>query len=75
MGEVVDQNWPTSLDILPERVLTGALEADLETVIVIGMTKDGALYTGTSQASLAENVLLLEVAKHQMIVDSMTLED
>jgi len=75
MGEVVDQNWPTSLDILPERVLTGALEADLETVVLVGMTKDGALYMGTSQASIAENVLLLEVAKHQLIVDSMTQED
>jgi hypothetical protein len=75
MGEVVDQNWPTSLDILPERVLTGALEADLETVVLVGMTKDGALYMGTSQASIAENVLLLEVAKHQLIIDSMTQED
>jgi hypothetical protein len=75
MGEVVDQNWPTSLDILPERVLAGALEADLETVVLVGMTKDGALYMGTSQASIAENVLLLEVAKHQLIVDSMTQED
>lgn len=75
MGEVVDQNWPTSLDILPERVLTGALEADLETVVLVGMTKDGELYIGMSQASVAENVLLLEVAKHQLVVDSMTQED
>ena len=75
MGEVVDQNWPTFLDILPEKVLTGALEADLETIVVIGMTKDGSLYVGTSQASQAENVFLLEVAKQQIIIDSMTQED
>lgn len=75
MGEVVDQNWPTTLDILPERVLTGALEEVLETVVVVGMTKEGSLYVGTSQASQAENVFLLEVAKQQIIIDSMTQED
>jgi hypothetical protein len=75
MGEVVKQNWPTLLDFDPERVLTGALEAGLETLVLVGLTKDGALYMGMSQASVAENVLLLEVAKHQLIVDSMTQED
>jgi hypothetical protein len=46
MGEVVTLGGYTSLDIPVERVLDGAKE--LESILVLGWTKDGKFYAATS---------------------------
>lgn len=52
----------------PKVVLGAAAEADLEDVIVVGWSKSGnRLYMASSQGSTAENIALLEVAKHELL--------
>lgn len=63
MGDVVILDVETTLPIPPERVLEGAIKADLKDVLVVGKDKDGKLYVACSQAAYAEVILLLERAK------------
>jgi len=67
MGEVIKQTWATALDLNPEVVLNAAVEANLDNVIVIGWTKDDALYFVTSKTETADILLSLEAAKHSLI--------
>ncbi len=57
----------TSLDVLPERVLSKAQEADLDAVVVIGWSKDGDVYFASSYADSAQVIYLLERAKHDLL--------
>lgn len=59
----------TNLDLPPERILNGALEADLQTVLVIGWDKDERLFAGGSTANVAENLLLIEKFKQWLLSD------
>jgi len=63
----------TCLPIPVERVLKSALEADLDTVLVIGYDKEGGFYFAGSQASGPENVWLCEMGKHKLI--QITIDD
>lgn len=56
----------------PEKVLSSSIEKDLDTVLVLGWTKSGNLHMASSDSSLAENITLLELAKHEHI--TMLLE-
>lgn len=67
MGEVVDFDGPTLLDIPPEKILRGALESDLVSCIVIGECADGELYTATSTGDLAAIILALELCKMEFL--------
>ena len=61
MGEVV---WlSTSEAIPPDRVLSGALEARLDTVLVIGKGQNGDLYAAASTGDAGEIFLLLKRAE------------
>ena len=60
MSEVIDINTKTVLDIPVEKVLSGA--EDLEVAIVIGWKGDN-FYMATSNASVGDNLLLLELAR------------
>jgi hypothetical protein len=59
-------------NIDPQMVLTSSLEKELDTVLVLGWTKSGNLHMASSDSSLAENITLLELAKHEHI--AMLLE-
>jgi len=58
--------------IEPNMVLESAMGKDLDSVLIIGWTKDGGLFMASSEGSLAENVTLLELAKFEHI--TMLLE-
>jgi hypothetical protein len=60
---VVDFPGPTTVDIPPNQVLQKAIEADLASVIVVGVDKDGKFYLAMSNASIPECGWQLEIAK------------
>lgn len=57
----------TTLDIPPERVLSGAIEADLDTVVVIGWTRDDEFWASASTSDVADLLLLLEMLKKELL--------
>ena len=64
---VIEFPGPTLLDIPPEKILTGALEAKLSMCIVIGECANGEIYTATSTGDLAEIILALEMCKLEFL--------
>lgn len=60
---VVTLDVMTRLDIPAERVLSTALERDLESVIILGYDKDGHEYMSSSMSSGPEIIWLLERLK------------
>jgi len=57
----------TTLDIPPERVINGALEANLKAVVIVGWDEQDNLYLATSPGSNAESIYLLELAKRGLL--------
>lgn len=72
-GKVVEWNGITRLDLPVERILGKALEADLDSAVVIGWGKDGELYFASSYAGGPEVLWLLETAKRDLL--AITPED
>lgn len=68
MGEIVDFDGFTRLDIDPDRVLDQAI-GKLDSVLLIGWEKgeDGRQYVASSTANGAELVWMLELAKKRLI--------
>ena len=64
---VVELDMITRLDIPPERILNGALKADLEQAFVIGWGRDGELYTASSFANGPELLWMIELAKKRLL--------
>ena len=64
---VVELDMVTRLDIPVERVLNGAMKADLNNVFVVGWDQDGDLYTASSIADGAELLWMLELAKKRLL--------
>ena len=67
MGEVVELECVTSLDLPVERILRKAGEADLEQAVVIGWTKDGDPYFASSCADGPEILWLIELTKLRLL--------
>lgn len=67
MGDVVPLDVVTRLDMPAERVLSGALEADLESAVVIGWTNDGSWYFASSLAAGPETLWLLALAQKNLL--------
>jgi len=65
--KVVIMNVITTLEISPSRVLKGAIEEGLESVIVIGVTKDGEEYFASSIADGANALWWMERARHKLL--------
>lgn len=57
----------TTLDIEPSKVLSSAIEQDLDSAIVIGRDKDGSLYFAASGGDAFETLWLLEIAKRELL--------
>lgn len=66
-GNVVDFNGITYGRVSPKKVLEGAIEDDLETVIVIGWTKDKTLACYSSDGRPSEELMLLEAFRQQVL--------
>lgn len=54
-------------DIPPKQVLEGALEAELDTVLIIGKGQDGALYLASSTDHAGEVQLLMARAQAHLV--------
>ena len=65
--KVVDLDCITTLDIPVERILERAARADLESVVVIGWTKEGDYYFASSHADGADVLWLIEVTKKKLL--------
>jgi hypothetical protein len=63
MGEVVVLPVETTLDIPVERVLDGKEARALDSVVVIGLDKNGELYLASSSASYPLCLTILELGK------------
>lgn len=65
MGNVVD--FPTFGEIPPDDVLSGAKEAGLDTVIVIGWRGDRHFYFSSSTGDIASQLLMLRLAERDAL--------
>jgi len=66
-ADIVAFPGPTTADIPADQVLQAAIDHGMEDVIVIGWTTDGDLYAATSGGSVGDNLLLLELARRNLI--------
>ena len=67
MSNVVHFPGVTTLPIPCDRVLNAAIDANLESVIVIGWTREGMLYAAGSNASIPDTLYLIEQLKHELL--------
>jgi hypothetical protein len=66
-GNVVHLDMVTKLDLPAERVLQRALEADLQSVVVVGYDKEGREYFASSIADGGTANWLLDRCKMQLL--------
>ena len=76
MGEVVNQNWPTRIDLPPERLLKAAQAANLTEVVILGFDADGEWYFASSSADSMRAIWHCTKAIHKLhqIEDEMAGE-
>ena len=67
MTNVIELPVVTTLDIPPERILSKAVDADLQEVIIIGTSKEGDLYFAGSMADGGNALWLIEKAKKALL--------
>jgi len=72
-SNVVILDVVTCLPIPVERILNAALEADLDTVMVVGYDKNGKFYFAGSDPSAPNKVWLLEMGIHKQM--QVTIDD
>ena len=71
MGDVVDFGGATVLDIPADKVLAGAAEVGLVSVIVIGECANGEIYHASSSSDLAELILAVELFKQSLMQQAL----
>lgn len=64
---VVSAGIQTRLDVPPSRILAGAAECGLESVVVIGYDADGGEYFASSAADGGDVLWLLERCKRALL--------
>ena len=67
MGKVIELDLPTLVDIPAEKILTKAVEQDLDHCVVVGYTQDGQLFFSSTTSNAANVVFMLEQAKFQLV--------
>jgi hypothetical protein len=67
MGDILRLPVRTRLDCLPERTIQDAIEANLESVVIMGYDKDGDEYFASSIADSGTVLWLLERLKRQLL--------
>ena len=65
--KVVNFSGITRLDIPPERILRGALKRDLESVVVMGWTKDGDTYFASGMADGGDVMWLMRKCEQVLL--------
>ncbi len=70
MGEVIGLDISTKSDLEPDTVLTGALGA-VDSVLVLGWDAHGDLYIASSDASIGNLLLLVEMARRELLEQAM----
>jgi len=65
--KIITFDGVTRLDIPASRVLEQALEAEIETAVIVGWDKDGEFYFASSVAGGADVVWLMEKAKKRLL--------
>ena len=66
-ADIIEGKFNTKLPVPVENVLRGAIEQDLEDVIIIGRTKDQELYMAASNGDGPELLWLIECAKSYIL--------
>lgn len=66
MGEVVNLDNITRLDLPPERILNAALGKGLKSVVIVGWTEDD-FYFASSIAAGPETLWLLALAQKKLL--------
>lgn len=61
----------TYLDIPADRVLQKAIEARIEPAVVLGRDPEGRLYFASSSGDIADVLLMLEVAKRDLLDEAL----
>jgi hypothetical protein len=71
-NNVVEFGGITRLDVSPDRLLEKAI-GQLESVLIIGYTKEGDEYFASSKADASEPIYFCERAKHRLMkmIDEM----
>jgi hypothetical protein len=72
---VVTLQTVTTLDIPPERVLSQAIEADMDSVVIVGWKKTGEFYFAASEADLRHTAWALQRALHDLLKRDEEKED
>jgi len=68
MADIIKGRIKTKLELNPEDVIKGALEANLKTVIVIGEFKDrDSYYLASTSGDLAKINLMLDSVHHKLV--------
>lgn len=67
MSNVIDFARALDGGVEPSAVLQKATEVDLETVMVMGWTKEGYLWMGSSTAEGPELIWLMELVKKEIM--------
>jgi hypothetical protein len=70
MGEVIELGVDTLADISVDKVLAGALNANLEDVLVLGIDDQGRFYIAASSGSCALNLLMAETARAEVFAQA-----
>lgn len=72
---VVNFTGVTRLDLPPNKILQEAIDANLESVFVIGYTSSEELYMSSSKADGGELLWIIERAKHHLMLIADNLEE
>ena len=67
MGDVVSLGVQTTLEIPPEKVLRGAIEAKLTEVVIVGVDENGKRYFATSTGYGPDTLWHLQRAIHRLM--------
>ena len=74
MGKIIELGTATTAAISPEKILRGALAADLTEAVVIGQRADGTVYFAMSTAEAPAVNWMLDCAK-RLLMDGIVAED
>jgi hypothetical protein len=66
MGEVVEANFITSLEIPADRIINKSAEWGLKQVVIVGFDEDGEMYFASSMADTGDVLYWLEKAKWEL---------
>lgn len=75
MGKVISLETATAVEISPDRVLQGAVNANLTEVVVIGQKPDGTVYFAMSTAEVPDVNWMLDCAKRLLMDGLMDGDD